>query len=180
MSLIVWSGTRNCSCTQIWDQSIPSLAVRHQSVLKTARKRVSAWFGGAHLLLQYPIYLTVPIGSATQRRGYPWRSNDQSIHFPLGLPTYLLKITWQNDWTWISVWSPGSVPGFWDTTSNNESHLLQSVVILRWVPVTPHQSSTLVKVTRTAPFVRGTLQRQATCESLQFSGRRGQKPQGFR
>lgn len=87
MSLIVWSGTRNCSCTQIWEQSIPSFSVQQQRI-RTGRIKVSAWFwGGAHMLLQCPTFL----------------------------PTYLLETTWQNNLeihfslvsrNWTGFWLP--------------------------------------------------------------------------
>lgn len=99
MSLIVWSGTRNCSCTQIREQSIPSLSVRQQRIMTARIKGLCLVWGGAHMLLQCPTYLTVPTGSATQRRDHHWRSNRliKTTFLPTCLPTYLSETTWQNN-----------------------------------------------------------------------------------
>lgn len=136
MSLIVWSGTRNCSCTQIWEQSIPSLSVQQQRI-RTGRIKVSAWFwGGAHMLLQCPTFL------------------------PTCLPTYLLETTWQNNLEIHFSLVSRNWTGFWLPLIMRTSIAVCAHSEVR-VPVTPHQSSALVKVTRTAPSVPDTPQRQA-------------------
>lgn len=118
MSLIVWSGTRNCSCTQIWEQSIPSLSVRQQRI-RTARIKVSLPGFGVVLICYYSV-LPTSLYPQDQRLRGGIITGDQhrpikTTFLPTCLPTYLLETTWQNNLeihfslvsrNWTGFWLP--------------------------------------------------------------------------